>query len=216
MYMNLSVFIFLGLCFIAVIYKLVKLIRRKSQLKPEQIPTGSKAWRVLKSFLKTFFWIIATLGAILFVEGWSEVFYPAGFYTKSVERANAFLFHNDTDAELPDKVEFIIDGSRAVFHQNTKPYNELMTLLRDGRSDERRTEAGDPPPFGFNVRKTCGEMKITSYGIPSHFRIIRSDVNTNYYWIRLPKLTSPGTTYPFFTYDSRVIDYIRSHKAADH
>lgn len=206
----------LGACFLAVLSKVILICFRKfhgTTLKGEEQHKRGKVTRVVISFLKTAFWIVAILGALIFIQVITEGRYPAGFQTISTERAHAFLFHNNKDNDLPDEVTFTIDGSKAVFHKNTKPYNELLTLLHNGRSEEIMLQAGDPS--SFTLSSPCGEMVITSFWIPSHYQIRRSQTNDNYYWIAFPKLTSPGTTFPIFTYDKRVINFILANKDAE-
>lgn len=166
----------------------------------------------MKSVFKAVLVIIGLIVCAAFLELAVEIFYPAGIQTKSVQRAHAFLFNGTEFHDLPDKVEITIDGIRSVFHKGTQPYNDLMHHLHDGRSEDLFERAGPPPPFP-GTRSSCGEMIVSSYRLPSYFRIIRSDKNQNYYWIGLPKLTSPGTSWPIFTVDTQVIDILHGHHA---
>jgi hypothetical protein len=158
----------------------------------------------------SFVWkVILAIVCVLFIEIILQGFFPAGIETQSTKAANAILSHPENAVELPDEVEITIDGITAVFHKNTKTFNDLLAFLQKGRSDEAMNRAGSPPDdFG----PVCGEMRISSYVIPSHFEIRRSDKNTNYYRIILPKLTSPGRTAPIFTVDPRIADFIKTNR----
>ena len=157
-----------------------------------------------------FLWkTILAIICLIFIEFILQGFFPAGIETKSTKAANAILFYPNYTNELPNEVEITIDGIRAVFRKNTKPYNDLLIFLQQGRSSEAIDKAGSPPK---NFGTVCGEMKISSYGIPFHFKIRRSDENTNYYRIILPKLTSPGRTLPIFTTDPHIVDLIKVNR----
>jgi hypothetical protein len=135
--------------------------------------------------------------------------FPAGLATKATEAANAVLFYPKYTNNLPDEVEITIDAVKASFRKNTKSYNDLLIFMQNGRSTEAIGKAGSPPEdFG----PKCGEMKISNYGIPFYFEIRRSNENTNYYRIILPKLTSPGRTAPIFTTNTHIIDLIKTNR----
>ncbi len=162
--------------------------------------------RSLRIVAKTIVGAIICIVAIEFVV---EMFYPAGIQTSSVRRAQELLFGNSESHELPDKVKIRIDGTDKLFYKDTQSYNKLLHLLQNGRSVSLFKQAGPSPQFP-GTSHPFGEMVISSYGLPSHFKIIHSDKNENFYWIGLPKLTSPGTSYPIFTVDPSVIAFIRS------
>jgi hypothetical protein len=154
--------------------------------------------------------LILVIICLLFLGFILQMFFPAGFATKATESAGAVLSYPEYTNELPDKVEITIDETKAVFCKNTKPYNDLLIFIQKGRSSEAIEKAGSPPQDIFG--KICGEMKITSFGIPFHFEIRRSNENTNYYRIILPKLTSPGRSLPIFTADPHIINFIEANK----
>jgi hypothetical protein len=158
----------------------------------------------------SFVWkVILAIVCLLFIEIILQGFFPAGIETKSAKAANAILFYPDKVNGLPNEIEITIDGMRAVFYKNTKPYNDLLIFLQRGRSNEIMNNAG---PYPKDIGMVCGEMRISSYGIPFHFEIRRSDENTNYYRIILPKLTSPGRTLPIFTADPHIVDLIKTNR----
>ena len=148
--------------------------------------------RTLRFLMKATLWIVLLIFAVLVCEVVFQVIYPAGLETGTTKGADALLFSDYPAADLPKDVEIRIDGTKAVFHRDTKPFDDLVELLHGGRSDELMVQAGEPPR-DIGARVLCGEMVISSYGVQSHFKILRSNQNTNYYWIRLPKLTSLGT-----------------------
>lgn len=138
-------------------------------------------------------------------------FLPAGLETKSTKRAHALLFADEPTNDLPEQFEITFDGTKAIFHKGDRQYDDLVLLLHNGRSSELMAGAGEYPRFSFAASTNRGEMAISSHLIKSHFPIFQSTKNTNFFWIRLPKLTTPGRTFPIFTVDPRVIDFIKSN-----
>jgi hypothetical protein len=147
-------------------------------------------------------------GLLVFTAILSSAF-PAGLDTISTRRADALLFASPGfTADLPDKVEITIDGVDAVFHRGEKSYDQLVTLLHNGRTQDMLDATGGP--IGGAGGAPCGEMVIRSYGITSRFRIERAALNKDIYWIWLPHLNRGGYAIPFFTADPRVIDLIKT------
>jgi len=153
--------------------------------------------------------VILAIVCVLFIGIILQGFYPAGIETPSTKAANAILLYPENADELPNEVEITINGITAVFNKNTKTFNDLLAFLQRGRSDETMNNAG---PYPTDIGEVCGEMRISSYGIPSHFEIRRSDENPNFYRIILPKLTSPGRTLPILTADPHIVDLIKTNR----
>ena len=154
--------------------------------------------------------LVVSLIALIALEFVTEMFFPAGFATSAGQHAYALIYRDCPYKELPNEVEITIDGTRAHFQKGSKSFDQLVTLLQDGHSQAAFASAGARPEFpGFHC--VCGEMVIRSFGIPFHFRLIRSDVNKNYFWIGLTKLTSPGTAYPIFTVDPNIEKLVQAN-----
>ena len=176
------------------------------------IVTMITPWQVWLHVRKYVFWLILLIFLIIGVILLDIIGgkFLVGLKTKPVERAAALLFSDNHFNELPDKVELKIDGISAVFRRGSKPFDELVVLLHNGRSSKLLESTGRP--IGFpDLGTAYGELVIQSYGMTSRFKIFRGKDNKNIYWIALPKLTASGTGFPIFTADPRVVDLVKAN-----
>jgi len=171
---------------------------------------GTSVRRIVARVAKVVGGAVTVIVGLLLLDLLVQMVYPAGIETVPVKRAYAVLAANKEYAALPDQVEFTIDGVKAVFHRGSKSYDQLVELLHHGRTEEMFEVAGPRPEFPGT--KGCGEMGVSSYGTIWHYRVVRSNVNRNYYWIGLVKLTSPGTTWPILTVDPRFLEFIQANR----
>jgi hypothetical protein len=123
---------------------------------------------------------------------------------KSVERAEAFMRPGYRSSDMPARVKISIDGIHAVFRWGDGSYDELTNLLhKDWETSGQYRFHGNGP--------LCGEMVISSLGIPSHFPIYHESDNKNIYWIWLP---CPSGRYgEVFTANARVIALIKANSS---
>jgi hypothetical protein len=118
-----------------------------------------------------------------------------------------------TDAEPPSPITISIDGDKATFMRGTASYQQLVNLLRHGRSDKIVTQAGGYPNFS-NGDQVCGRLIIPNFGIPFHFSLMRSKDNPNFYWIFMPKPNGLGSSIQLFMADPRFTQLVHTQAAA--
>jgi hypothetical protein len=169
--------------------------------------------RIIATAWMCLVYLVLAVVVLIVIEFVIEIFYPASFETKSTRQAYALFINNPDYRDLPDEVSITLDGKKAVFRKNTDSYTQLVHLLHNGLADNFILRDGKYPEFSYRPKDICGEMVISNFGIPSHFRLVRAETNPDFYWIRLPKLTSPGATFPAFTADPKVTEFIHAQAA---
>lgn len=108
---------------------------------------------------------------------------------------------------LPQRVRLTLDGVMATFTKGSPAYDQLVHLL--GRVT---IESSMGPYPAFSTRRPCGDLTIVYFAIPFRCQLYRSSVNPNFMWIRLRKLTSPGTTYPTIVDDGRLLRLVQQQE----
>ncbi len=178
--------------------------------KAQHMCMGTSVRRIVVRAAKVVGGTVAIIVGLLLVDLLALGFFPAGIETVPVKRAYAVLAANKEYTSFQAQVAFTINRVKAVFHRGSKSYDQLVELLHNGCTEEMFEAAGPRPEFPGT--KGCGAMGVSSYGTMWHYRIVRSNVNRNYYWIGLVKLTSPGITWPILTVDPRFLEFIQSNR----
>ena len=126
------------------------------------------------------------------------------FIGGAAKRAHALFDENVPAEQLPKEVTITIDGAKATFQKGSQSYGQFSRILR------RPIDTSLGPVPSFTTRAPCGELAVTYFAITIHFTLYRSTVNRNFLWIRLPKITSPGMTYPTIIDDGALFRFVQN------
>lgn len=113
------------------------------------------------------------------------------------------------ESRQPATIEIIANGKRAVFRRHAESYNRLLKILQSGTSESAFHQAG-PFQASLDAKTQYGELVIYQYGLSSHFTILRSTRNGNYFWIRVPHADGTGYHLPLFALGSNFVDLVSS------